>query len=716
VSTQLARWLSPLFLLAFGCTDPASAPGPILARATQALRFEESLQCVAAYAERGACDWAHWSEMYEACEIFDDAHLDDGTLMDEVKAGTCTWAGWPALYDRLMQARGPASDAPAPRGGETLTDALNCVASYVHRGACDWAHWSEMYEVCGTHRFDRLDDGFLLELNKAGECTWESWPAIFEHAMGPAPLAVRAPEPAIESLDDALACLADYAERGACDWAHWSEMYERCQTFAYPALDDGYLIAEVKAGACTAERWPEIREHVAPSMLVAGGTIITDYAPPCTHDDDLEIAPVAASVDSFEAAVFCVAGYASRGECDWAHWSEMYETCKTYEYAALDDGVLLDHVKEGECTWETWAEIYQNLPGVPASEVGSLPRFDASLRSRALLLASTQRVNWTAIQGYVARAQSLPGSDSVLLQQLGAGWGEVGRFTPLREAFDSMRGHGAQLSTLLPDATSLAADLQDYALATTDTYAPLSELIARLRASRTDSEAEQLFQARVATLAGEVLVREQHAGTLEDRAHDLATAVEGDQARLESVRSSYQGAESQGDRGRLTAAHVRLAQLAHALAAAHVDLRYNLDMVAGTAAYAWIWPWGTIAAASVAGVHGQRATDARNRISDLTNQITSEAGVARDMARRLHSLDRAIDSADQVGGSIAGVRPELGKLREHWQEARNDLEKLTKIVGTDLKKGTPITRRVLLELALSKWQQVHARASAYLAP
>ncbi|WP_208718751.1 Ig-like domain-containing protein [Corallococcus sicarius] len=66
-------------------------------------------------------------------------------------------------------------------------------------------------------------------------------------------------------LEASLACVQGYAEAGTCDWAHWSELWETCETYEHPELEDGLFIAEVQAGRCTSANWTSLREQlVAP--------------------------------------------------------------------------------------------------------------------------------------------------------------------------------------------------------------------------------------------------------------------------------------------------------------------------------------------------------------------------------------------------------------------------------------------------------------------
>jgi hypothetical protein len=52
----------------------------------------DAIDCVAKYAEDAKCDWEHWSEMYEKCNLY-NAKIDN-YLLDIVKKEQCTWSRW----------------------------------------------------------------------------------------------------------------------------------------------------------------------------------------------------------------------------------------------------------------------------------------------------------------------------------------------------------------------------------------------------------------------------------------------------------------------------------------------------------------------------------------------------------------------------------------------------------------------------------------------
>ncbi|WP_249351190.1 Ig-like domain-containing protein [Corallococcus exiguus] len=66
-------------------------------------------------------------------------------------------------------------------------------------------------------------------------------------------------------LEASLSCVQGYVNAGTCDWAHWSEFWETCQTYEHPELEDGLFLDEVQAGRCTSANWPTLRAQLIAS-------------------------------------------------------------------------------------------------------------------------------------------------------------------------------------------------------------------------------------------------------------------------------------------------------------------------------------------------------------------------------------------------------------------------------------------------------------------
>ncbi|MEQ8299606.1 MAG: caspase family protein [Hyphomonas sp.] len=66
---------------------------------------------------------------------------------------------------------------------------------------------------------------------------------------------------------------------------------------------------------------------------------------------------VVESGSDISASLSCIADHAKMDMCKPDDWSLVYENCKTYEHALLDDGSLLSEVSDGMCTAQAWPAV-----------------------------------------------------------------------------------------------------------------------------------------------------------------------------------------------------------------------------------------------------------------------------------------------------------------------------------------------------------------------
>ncbi|TNF68950.1 MAG: hypothetical protein EP298_05420 [Gammaproteobacteria bacterium] len=138
------------------------------------------------------------------------------------------------------------------------------------------------------------------------------------------------------NFEHTLDCIkASYVYQNVCTWSKWTEMYKQCKTYQYPSLDDGFFATKVKKGLCNIENWYNLMIKLK-----------FRQNPP----------------NSLESSLLCVKHYADQNQCTWAHWSEMYSICQTYDYKELDtDNFLLNQVIDHKCTRDNWPKLIEDI-------------------------------------------------------------------------------------------------------------------------------------------------------------------------------------------------------------------------------------------------------------------------------------------------------------------------------------------------------------------
>ena len=57
--------------------------------------------CMASYANEGLCNWDHWSEMYDVCQLWKYPSLSGQEAIEAIRAGKCYWEDWSGFAEWL---------------------------------------------------------------------------------------------------------------------------------------------------------------------------------------------------------------------------------------------------------------------------------------------------------------------------------------------------------------------------------------------------------------------------------------------------------------------------------------------------------------------------------------------------------------------------------------------------------------------------------------
>ena len=328
--------------------------------------------------------------------------------------------------------------------------------------------------------------------------------------------------------------------------------------------------------------------------------------------------------------------------------------------------------------------------------------------------------DWYSIQTYVFDAIQLPTTLEGLRTYVKAEASfDMTPFQPLIDAYTLMNAHCATWqNTTFPASVTLADDIVHYNTKVPIYYGAINTEAQKLIANPNDTQAQQALAAILTNLSQQAATYQGNAKHVADLIQQFAIDSANDQNTLggtdgkgglvKKYNDEY-GAQSDAVKELQKELQAKQLQLKAANAA------YNHDMVvaATTPTYAWIWPFGTIAAAIVAGIYGKRATDDLMNARAAQNQINTIGGeIARDV-----NLMNAITFAEQGMGAIlqalTRALPVIQKIQGAWAAISSDLSNVSTIITNDIQNALPVLMNLGVSEAISQWQTLSVEANGY---
>lgn len=333
------------------------------------------------------------------------------------------------------------------------------------------------------------------------------------------------------------------------------------------------------------------------------------------------------------------------------------------------------------------------------------------------------RPEWIALQTACINAAALPTTRGAFCRSLGDGApADPTDVARLVEGFQAIGIHAARWTqTVYPAVVALAGEVCQYGTSTVPSYYPQLLAEATVLSRHPDDE-----QAKVALEA----ILDHLRGDTEGQAKRVGEVVEqlnGFEADTDADRAAMLAAD--GDRG--LARHYtdwydqpdpEVAGLLQGFAAdvrllGSVDDAYARDVVlaSSTPRYAWVWPFGTVASAVVAGEYGHRAVEALERARSAEAKIAGLQAASAARVRLRLALHGALSETETIIRDIAECLLVIKRMQGVWSGISADLEALASMVDDDIGKVVMIMMELGIEESVSAWAEVAEAASLFRA-
>lgn len=324
------------------------------------------------------------------------------------------------------------------------------------------------------------------------------------------------------------------------------------------------------------------------------------------------------------------------------------------------------------------------------------------------------RGEWINVQRYVAEAMQLPTTKDALRTYLkGDASLPIDSFTDLLDGYVQMHSHCTTWQNeTFPATVNLAADIVAYANKANVYFKPLRDAVARLVENPDSARDKQMVSAICDQMIKEADSFASKADVVKNAVTAFANQSSADYDRLNNLQADYNKRYGEGST-ELKDLQAKVEELKKLISDLNDEYNHDVVVAATSPTYAWVFPVGTIAAAIVAGIYGDKAVKALKQIEEMKSQLS---GVEEKVAARfklLNGMKSAIDGMGSISSSLKAALPVIGKIQGLWTAIATDLGTLKGIINGDIRNNLPILMDLGIDLAIVTWTQIGQKADGY---
>jgi len=354
---------------------------------------------------------------------------------------------------------------------------------------------------------------------------------------------------------------------------------------------------------------------------------------------------------------------------------------------------------------------------------------DLNIGPGAIATAGTQggpgfilaKTEWIAIQTYVTDALALPVTPDEFKASLGPGAPtDLADFLQLIAAYKGINSHcSVWQNTTFPKTVDLASKIYEYGAVKAPVYYPPILKEAQILITDPDNQqAKAVLKAILDNLQAQATDYANQATAAELEIKTFADQTESDRVTLVGPHGKEGLVKYYNDKYGTASKDVE--DLVKDIAAQRLILKsandeYDHDVIVAstTPTYAWIFPAGTIAAAVVAGIYGDKAVKALERARAAQEKINALTGKMEADANLMTAIHLAMNGTSTIVQSLAAALPVVQKIRGVWSGIAADMAHIVKLIDDDIRKVPPIIMSLGVDEAMKAWYNVAQAANQY---
>jgi hypothetical protein len=324
---------------------------------------------------------------------------------------------------------------------------------------------------------------------------------------------------------------------------------------------------------------------------------------------------------------------------------------------------------------------------------------------------AVSQADWVTIQVYVENALHLPVTDEAMATMLKTDVATAqADYSALTSIYAGMAGHSATWKNhTFPLTVNLASDLVHYATKAGTFYGALKQYIPGV--IKGDPDAKSAWVEIINSLLQSATTMGSDASKTNQLVTAFSDATDADAATLaqesDRLNTTYNLKQELADLVK------RISDLQQMLADMQKEYDEDVIIAATSATYAWIFPFGTIASAVVAGKYGSDAAAVKRAMDAAKGELDQAKGQYATDSALVAMLSLADTSTTQIQGSLKNAQPVIEKVKGIWAALAQDLTYLRDIVNQDIAKAAPVIASLGVDEAIAQWQKIGAEADSY---
>ena len=323
-----------------------------------------------------------------------------------------------------------------------------------------------------------------------------------------------------------------------------------------------------------------------------------------------------------------------------------------------------------------------------------------------------------ALQCYLTEGVQLATTPDEATLKLGVTAEDAGKFADLWESYKTVRSHCTDFQqNTFPKTVNLAADLSNYGGKMAPIYyGALKSVFEQIdNGSIPNAEgqkhADEILQKLIEYAQGKAAEVDAVSSSISQ----FIIQTEQDKGVLDPIfdkyRKMYDGYE--GGAGLLQQYRDRIADDKNQIDYWNDEYKRDVTIASTTATYAWIVPFGLIAAAVVAGVYAKRAIEAKEHIDEFRDQLDNDEEKLRSAVLMDADLKRVNDSLGGLLDKLNAALPILNKMKGVWVALAQDISDVAETLKSNVQGASTFIAELGVDMAIEQWKSVANEADQY---